>query len=58
VAATAVGGDTTPTWVISGTDRAGVDSAASALSPARLSDAFALVISRGRSLSVPRDPSS
>jgi hypothetical protein len=58
VAATAVGGGGTPTWVITGTSRAGVEAAARALNPARLHDVFALVVAGDRSLPVPRDPSS
>ncbi len=58
VAATAVGGVGPPTWVITGTDPAGVDAAARALDPARLRNVFALAIAGGRSLPVPVHPSS
>jgi hypothetical protein len=43
VAATAQGSDT-PTWLITGTDVAGVDAAAKALTPAALRDHFAVAV--------------
>jgi hypothetical protein len=42
-----------PTWLITGTDEAGVSAAASALTPARLRDHFALAVAAGRYLPVP-----
>ena len=42
-----------PTWLITGTDLAGVSAAASALTPARLRDHFALAVSAGSDLPVP-----
>jgi hypothetical protein len=59
VAATAVGGSGPATWLITGTDPAGVAAAAGALTPGRLRDAFALAVTAaGRPLPVPLDPSS
>ena len=42
-----------PTWLITGTDLAGVSAAASALTPARLRDRFALAVAGGADLPVP-----
>jgi hypothetical protein len=42
-----------PTWVITGTDVAGVSAAAAALTPSRLRDHFALAVAGGSSLPVP-----
>jgi hypothetical protein len=42
-----------PTWMITGTDPAGVAAAASALTPARLRDHFALAVQGGTDLPVP-----
>jgi hypothetical protein len=44
-----------PTWLITGTDAAGVSAAAHALTPARLRDRFALAVSGGADLPVPLD---
>jgi len=58
VAATAAGNGAVPTWVITGTDVAGVDAAAGALSSGRLDDHFALAVEDGQYLPLPLDPSS
>ena len=42
-----------PTWVVTGTDAAGVAAAAAALSPSRLHDHFALVTQGGTDYGVP-----
>jgi hypothetical protein len=42
-----------PTWLITGTDEAGVSAAAAALTPARLRDHFALAVTDGRDQPVP-----
>jgi len=42
-----------PTWLITGTDPAGVTAAASALTPARLRDHFALAVVNGSDVPVP-----
>jgi hypothetical protein len=42
-----------PTWLVTGTDRAGVEAAARALTPARLRDRFAVAVDRGRDLPLP-----
>jgi Domain of unknown function (DUF4430) len=47
-----------PTWLITGTDPAGVAAAASALTPARLRDHFALAVHGGADLPVPALPAS
>jgi hypothetical protein len=47
-----------PTWLITGTDPAGVAAAASALTPARLRDHFALAVQGGADLPVPALPAS
>jgi hypothetical protein len=52
VAATAQG-SSSPTWVITGTDAAGVAAAAAALTPSRLDDHFALAVQGTRSLPIP-----
>ena len=52
IAATAQG-SSEPTWVITGTDVAGVSAAAAALTPARLRDHFALAVEGAASLPVP-----
>jgi hypothetical protein len=54
VAATAQG-SAEPTWLITGTDAAGVLAAATALTPARLRDHFALAVHEGTDLPVPLD---
>ena len=46
-----------PTWLITGTDLAGVDEAADALTPAQLHDHFALALSGGQDLPLPLSPS-
>lgn len=46
-----------PTWLITGTDVAGVNQAAAALTPARLHDHFALAVSGGHDLPLPLSPS-
>jgi hypothetical protein len=43
-----------PTWLVVGTDAAGVTAAAQAFSATRLRDHFALTVSGGRDLPVPR----
>jgi hypothetical protein len=52
VAATAEN-SSTPTWLITGTDVAGVSAAAAALTPSRLRDHFALAVQGGAGLPVP-----
>jgi hypothetical protein len=47
-----------PTWMITGTDPAGVAAAASALTPARLRDHFALAVRGGAAMPVPVLPGS
>ena len=47
-----------PTWLVTGTDKAGVEAAAAALTPARLHDHFALAVSGGRDLPLPLMPAS
>ena len=42
-----------PTWLVTGTDAAGVAAAAAALTPARLRDHFALAVQGGTDLPVP-----
>jgi hypothetical protein len=56
VAATAQGA-AGPTWLITGTDAAGVAAAAAALTPASLHDHFALAVSGGALLPLPLRPS-
>lgn len=46
-----------PTWLITGTNVAGVDQAAAALTPAKLRDHFALAVSGGQDLPLPLSPS-
>jgi hypothetical protein len=53
IAATAQGSDK-PTWLITGTDGAGVSAAASVLTASSLRDHFALAVAGGRKLPVPR----
>jgi hypothetical protein len=45
-----------PTWLITGTDTAGVTAAADALSPSALHDHFALAVQGSQRLPVPLDP--
>ena len=52
IAATA-GPSDVPTWVVAGTDAAGVAAAARALTPARLADHFALAVKAGHDYPVP-----
>jgi Domain of unknown function (DUF4430) len=52
VAATAEG-SSSPTWLVTGTNRAGVAAAASALTPGRLHDRFALATQGGNELALP-----
>jgi Domain of unknown function (DUF4430) len=42
-----------PTWVVTGTDMAGVSAAAAAMTPSRLRDRFALAVQDGEDLPVP-----
>jgi hypothetical protein len=58
VAATAAPGAALPTWLVTGTDLAGVDAAAAAMTASRLHDRFALAVDGGTELPVPLDPSS
>jgi hypothetical protein len=51
-------GSAEPTWVIAGTDPAGVSAAAAALTPARLSDHFALAVRGTADLPVPVEGAS
>jgi Domain of unknown function (DUF4430) len=44
-----------PTWLITGTDPAGVSAAAGALTPARLRNHFALAVDHGSDLAVPAE---
>ncbi len=53
IAATQQASEDQPTWLVTGTDVAGVDAAAAALTPARLHDDFALAIAGGQSLPLP-----
>ena len=46
-----------PTWLITGTDAAGVNAAAAALTPAKLHDHFALAVVGGQDLALPLSPS-
>jgi hypothetical protein len=52
VAATAQG-SSSPTWLVTGADVAGVSAAADALTPKRLSDHFALAVAGNSDLPVP-----
>ncbi len=54
IAATAQNGST-PTWLVTGTDPAGVSAAASALTPARLRDHFALAVQGSAGFPLPLD---
>jgi Domain of unknown function (DUF4430) len=47
-----------PTWLITGTDLAGVNAAAGALTPAKLRDHFALAVQNGADLPVPIEGAS
>ena len=47
-----------PTWLITGTDAAGVSAAAGALTPARLRDHFALAVLGGTDIPVPLEAAS
>ena len=49
-------GSSPPTWVITGTDVAGVSDAAAALRPASLRDHFALAVQHSTLLPVPQEP--
>jgi hypothetical protein len=51
-------GSAEPTWVITGTDPAGVSAAAAALTPARLSDHFALAVQSSTDTPLPVPGSS
>jgi hypothetical protein len=57
IAATAQG-TTTPTWLITGTDPAGVAAAAAAMTPARLRDHFAIAVQGSSDLPVPLEAGS
>src|SRR5205814_145379 len=57
IAATAQGA-AAPTWLITGTDAAGVSAAAGALTPARLRDHFALAVQGGRDIALPLEADS
>lgn len=57
VAATASGG-APPTWLVTGTNVAGVRAAAAAMTPSRLHDHFALAVQGSGDLPVPLDPES
>ena len=46
-----------PTWLVTGTDAAGVSAAAAALTPARLRDHFALAVAGGQDMPLPVLPS-
>jgi len=55
VAATAQG-SSVPTWLVTGTDRAGVRAAAAALNPAALDGHFALAVTGHEALALPLEP--
>ncbi len=55
IAATAQGSDQ-PTWLVTGTNAAGVAAAAAAFTPSALDDHFALAISGSRRLPLPLEP--
>ncbi|MBV8430309.1 MAG: DUF4430 domain-containing protein [Solirubrobacterales bacterium] len=57
IAATAQGSDQ-PTWLVTGTDQAGVSAAAAAFKPAALDDHFALAVLGRTELPVPLQPGS
>jgi hypothetical protein len=57
IAATAQGGST-PTWLITGTDPAGVAAAATAMTQARLHNHFALAVQGSTDLPVPLEATS
>lgn len=46
-------GENPPTWLLTGTDAAGVDSAVTALDESALQEKFALAVSQGRGVSLP-----
>jgi hypothetical protein len=56
LAATDQASQNDPTWVVTGTDTAGVDAAAAALTPATLRHHFAVALSDDRALPIPLDP--
>jgi hypothetical protein len=56
VAATQEASAGQPTWLVTGTDVAGVSAAARALTPARLRGRFALVVAGSRTIPVPVQP--
>ncbi len=56
IAATEQASEDQPTWLVTGTDVAGVDAAAAALTPARLDDHFALALAGAQSLPLPLTP--
>ena len=56
--AAAAQSSTGPAWLITGTDVAGVNAAAAALTPARLRDHFALAVQGDTDLPVPQEPTS
>lgn len=56
IAATAQPSLNQPTWLVTGTDVAGVTAAAAALTPAKLHDHFALAVSGGQDLPLPLTP--
>lgn len=58
VAATGSDGGPAPTWLVTGTDAAGVRAAAAALTPSRLRDRFALAVHGGVDEPVPVDGGS
>jgi len=45
--------DETPTWIVTGTDRAGVSAAAAAFTEEALADRYALAVTGGRSVALP-----
>ncbi len=57
IAATEQQGLNQPTWLVTGTDVAGVNAAAAALTPAKLHDHFALAVDDGHDLPLPLAPS-
>jgi hypothetical protein len=56
IAATSQPSLSQPTWLVTGTDVAGVNAAAAALTPARLRDHFALAVDGSRDLPLPLSP--
>jgi hypothetical protein len=57
IAATAQG-SSSPTWLVTGTDQAGVGAAAASLTPGRLRDRFAVAVEGAREMPVPVQPGS